>query len=223
MGCSCLRWFGPSYNNGLLIERQEEYDRFIVECNSSCSCTDQCPNRVVQWGIQFNFCIFDTSNKGFGVKTLHLIKKHKFVCEYAGEILTRNEAIGRFSLNSDDNNYIIVVNEHIGSEKKIETIVDPRYYGNVGRFLNHSCNPNLFMIPVRTNSVIPKLCLFASRDILPLEELCYDYSGGIFSSEDSQKYEELIKSLKPNQKTKKCLCESHLCKGMLPYDPFLFK
>lgn len=223
MECSCLFGFGGNYDNGMLIEKHEKYDRFIVECNSFCSCTNQCPNRVVQKGIQFHLCVFKTEKKGFGVKTLQLIEKNKFVCEYAGEVITRNEALRRFLSNADDNNYIIVVKEHAGSEKKIETIIDPTYYGNVGRFLNHSCAPNLFMVAIRTNSIIPKLCLFALRNIFPFEELCYDYSGGIFSDENSQKYEDLIKSLESNMKTKPCFCNSNLCKGILPYDPFIFK
>lgn len=59
----------------------------IYECNSRCSCGPDCPNRVVQKGIQFNLCIFKTENgRGWGVRTLQHIKKNTFVMEYVGEV-----------------------------------------------------------------------------------------------------------------------------------------
>ena len=41
----------------------------------------------------------------------------------------------------------------------------PLALGNIGRYLNHSCDPNLVMVPVRTSSAVPHLALFAARDI----------------------------------------------------------
>lgn len=59
----------------------------IYECNSRCSCGPDCPNRVVQKGIQFDLCIFKTENgRGWGVRTLQHIKKNTFVMEYVGEV-----------------------------------------------------------------------------------------------------------------------------------------
>ncbi|XP_023283513.1 histone-lysine N-methyltransferase SUV39H1 isoform X4 [Seriola lalandi dorsalis] len=58
----------------------------IYECNSRCNCGLDCPNRVVQKGIQFDLCIFKTENgRGWGVRTLQHIKKNTFVMEYVGE------------------------------------------------------------------------------------------------------------------------------------------
>ncbi|TNN34621.1 Histone-lysine N-methyltransferase SUV39H1 [Liparis tanakae] len=65
----------------------------IYECNSRCSCSPACPNRVVQKGIQFDLCIFRTENgRGWGVRTLQRIKKNTFIMEYVGEIITTDEA-----------------------------------------------------------------------------------------------------------------------------------
>lgn len=59
----------------------------IYECNSQCGCGPDCPNRVVQKGIQFDLCIFKTANgRGWGVRTLQHIKKNTFVMEYVGEV-----------------------------------------------------------------------------------------------------------------------------------------
>lgn len=59
----------------------------IYECNSQCRCGPECPNRVVQKGIQIDLCIFKTDNgRGWGVRTLQHIKKNTFVMEYVGEV-----------------------------------------------------------------------------------------------------------------------------------------
>ena len=59
----------------------------IYECNTRCCCGADCPNRVVQRGIQFDLCIFKTPNgRGWGVRTLQRIKKNTFVMEYVGEV-----------------------------------------------------------------------------------------------------------------------------------------
>ena len=52
--------------------------------------------------------------------------------------------------------------------------IDARKYGNVARFINHLCEPNLVPVKVFVDSQdlrFPRICLFASRDILAQEEL----------------------------------------------------
>ena len=45
-----------------------------------------------------------------------------------------------------------------------------------GKRVNHSCDPNLLLVPVRVDSEIPHICMFAVRDIQPhVEQLCYSY------------------------------------------------
>lgn len=52
--------------------------------------------------------------------------------------------------------------------------IDARYYGNVSRFINHLCDPNI--IPVRVFMLhqdlrFPRIAFFSSRAIRPGEEL----------------------------------------------------
>ncbi|XP_055706357.1 histone-lysine N-methyltransferase EHMT2 isoform X2 [Phlebotomus papatasi] len=56
--------------------------------------------------------------------------------------------------------------------------IDANFYGNVSRFFNHSCNPN--MIPIRVyfdhhDLRFPKIAFFSTRNIAPKEELTFDY------------------------------------------------
>uniref|UniRef100_A0A3B4A1T6 Uncharacterized protein n=1 Tax=Periophthalmus magnuspinnatus TaxID=409849 RepID=A0A3B4A1T6_9GOBI len=140
---------------------------------------------------------------GWGVRTLETIQCGAFVCEYAGEVIGFYEAKRRqLAQGPTDNNYIIAVREHAGTENITETFIDPAQIGNVGRFLNHSCLPCLFMVPVRVHSVVPRLALFAGRNIVAKEELTFDYSGG---------YRDGLQQ-------KICHCGSQNCTGVLPLD-----
>ena len=52
--------------------------------------------------------------------------------------------------------------------------IDARFYGNVSRFINHRCEPNI--VPVRVfidhqDLRFPRIAFFASRDIRAYEEL----------------------------------------------------
>ena len=49
----------------------------IIECNSMCSCTEDCCNRVVQLGIKVPLCIFTTkTGRGWGVKGMKKIPRY---------------------------------------------------------------------------------------------------------------------------------------------------
>ncbi|NP_001263285.1 histone-lysine N-methyltransferase SETMAR isoform 2 [Mus musculus] len=219
--CSCLR-HENNYDDNLCLRdvgSEGKYAKPVFECNVLCQCGMRCRNRVVQNGLHFLLQVFQTEKKGWGLRTLEFIPKGRFVCEYAGEVLGFSEVQRRIHLQtSHDSNYIIAVREHIYSGQIMETFVDPTYIGNIGRFLNHSCEPNLLMIPVRIDSMVPKLALFAAKDILPGEELSYDYSGR-FLNQVSSKDKEKIDCSPPR---KPCYCGAQSCTTFLPYDSSLY-
>lgn len=141
----------------------------LFECSRACLCWNTCQNRVVQNGITCHLQLFRTSGKGWGVRTLQSIPKGTFVCEYIGEILSDSEADQR-----EDDSYLFDLENRDG-----ETFcLDARYYGNVSRFVNHLCEPNL--VPVRVfvdhqDLSFPRMAFFSSRDIDAYEELGFDY------------------------------------------------
>jgi len=54
--------------------------------------------------------------------------------------------------------------------------IDARRYGNVSRFINHLCEPNLLPVKVfveHQDLRFPRMCFFATRDIKANEELGY--------------------------------------------------
>lgn len=202
--CPCVRGT-PNYQEGRLnVEKRSE---LLIECNARCSCNENCSNRLVQHGPLDCLEIILTPNKGLGLGTKKKISKNRFICEYAGEVIGIDEARTRADRNKRDclMNYILVVTEHV-AQRKILTCIDPKYFGNIGRYSNHSCRANAALLPVRVESNVPRLCLFALRDIDIEEEITFDYSGGLDKSSD-------------NKSETPCHCGADCCFGFLPNFP----
>lgn len=226
--CSCLQAHGQAYSSGgtllKLSSTDSGYCSPVFECNALCTCSDDCSNRVVQGGVRVRLEVFSTNNKGWGVRTLEALPHGTFVCEYAGEVISFEEARRRqWAQKSMENNYIIAVREHAGTGSITETFVDPAAVGNVGRFLNHSCQPNLLMQPVRVHSVVPRLALFAGRDINAQEELTFDYSGGYSNQPpgelpSAQSNTVSLVSRTDGLQRKECYCGANNCVQFLPLD-----
>ena len=216
-GCSCVgRCSTPhcSCNIAYNADRQltETYlsdtSPPIFECNSTCTCDLLCVNRTTQsYSCHPVLIAFNTSNKGIGVRGKEFISEGTYVGEYVGEILSSAEARRRLAqLKADDSCYIVQYREHMSSGNTLVTNIDATHKGNLTRFINHSCSPNLRMIPVRSDSVLPRLCLYACRDVSEGEELCFSYFGksGTAVSGDI------------DTGAKKCFCGSRECIGYLP-------
>jgi len=202
LNCECLGIAG--YNNYDNFGKLISINRFIYECNDLCKCTS-CQNRIVQLGPRIGLRI-SHCNKGYGLYTDIAIERGQFVCEYAGEIIDLTEAQRRS--NSDNENYIFVINEHF-SGHVMTTVIDSTVIGNIGRYINHSCEPNCMIVPVRVDSLIPRLAIFAMKDIQCNEEITYHYGG-----EGSRPQNNLSDV--------KCLCESFSCNRFLPRKTGLF-
>ena len=198
----------PIFTDGLLnieeIHSNTEYTLPIYECNSKCICDSSCVNRVTQKGGVEGLEVFSTENRGLGLRTNKHIPTGIFVAEFVGEVVRVIEAKTRLEkLTERDPCFIIVLKEHAGDSKTFITCIDATLKGNESRFINHSCEPNLIMLPVRINSVVPHLCLFSGREIAGGEEVTYDYGGG--------------SDVMPSQRAVTCLCDSLRCKGFLPF------
>ncbi|XP_062328661.1 histone-lysine N-methyltransferase SETMAR [Osmerus eperlanus] len=230
--CSCLQRYGPTYDSHGRLSHHESpdtgYCRPVFECNALCGCGEACYNRVVQRGLGIRLGVYLTEDRGWGLKALETIPCGTFVCEYAGEVIDYVEARHRqLAQSPEDNNYIITVREYAGQGTVSETFVDPAMVGNVGRFLNHSCQPNLVMVPVRVHSPVPRLALFAGRDITLHEELTFDYSG-CFGNKTA--VEKMLVQTAPGTEAsctatierKPCHCGAFNCARFLPLDISVF-
>lgn len=206
-----------------------DYCQPVFECNSHCACPESCLNRVVQKGQHLKLQVFKTQLKGWGLRSLENVRKFTFVCEYAGELISIQEARKRaLELTHETGNYLIVLREHSSAHQILRTHVDAHFHGNASRFINHSCSPNLVMVPVRVDSIVPRLALFAARDIEIGEELSFDYSGefSIWSRHEEDACTDRCKDLELlkefGKEPKGCSCGAQNCRRVLPFDSSLY-
>ncbi|XP_047039032.1 probable histone-lysine N-methyltransferase set-23 [Helicoverpa zea] len=206
--CLCLqRSCGDNYliceTDGQLKNKVKSYP--IFECSDSCSCSTDCGNRVVQKGplegLDIRRC-----EKGFGLFATSFIPSGTFICEYAGEVITPSQASVRHHNNKLQGkmNYIFYLRE-LSGHHPIVTIIDPSTFGNIGRYINHSCEPNCHIVPVRCGSPIPKLSIFACADISLNEEITFHY--GLNDDNNPAAKSDRIS----------CLCRSKNCCGFMPF------
>lgn len=117
----------------------------LYECGKLCPCNaKKCQNRVVQKGLSKQLQVFRTgatASKGWGVRTLQNIVRNEFVSELAGEIFSADYFKTSNRMKSDKS---FLYQFKIDSES--EMYIDCGKFGNVSRFINHSCDPNLFPV-----------------------------------------------------------------------------
>ena len=222
--CSCVVKNGgeiPFNHNGDIVEVKP----IVYECGPKCKCSSTCHNRVSQLGINIQLEIYKTNSMGWGVRSLNSISSGSFICEYIGEVLEEKEAEQRtdndeylFDIGNNKNNNNLwdefpnlFPDSHSSSSEVVKDsdfTIDADQFGNVGRFVNHSCSPNLYAQNVlydHQDSRVPHIMLFAAENIPPLQELTYDYNYTIDTVRDSD----------GNIKKKYCFCGSVECTGRL--------
>lgn len=152
----------------------------IYECNQTCECSTKCRNRIVQKGRVMPLQVFKTKGKGWGVRSNQAIPKGTFVEEYIGEVISVSESDNRGQFYDKFGCSYLFDMDFAQSEFPTKYVIDSYILGNVGRFFNHSCTPNLAVFAVFHDSAdnqMHRLAFFASRDIAKGEELCFDYNG----------------------------------------------
>ncbi|XVF59943.1 hypothetical protein PTKIN_Ptkin08bG0002400 [Pterospermum kingtungense] len=207
--CACARLNGSDFpyvqrDGGRLIEAKH----VVFECGPKCGCGPSCVNRASQRGLKYRLEVFRTPKKGWAVRSWDFIPAGAPVCEYIG-VLMKTEELDSVS----DNNYIfdidclqtmrglggremrqqdaslpMIQNMEKIDEQRSESVpefgIDAGSFGNVARFINHSCEPNLFIqcvLSAHQDIKLARVMLFAADNIPPLQELTYDYGYALDS------------------------------------------
>lgn len=206
--CACAKLNGSDFpyvqiNGGRLIEARA----VVFECGPSCGCGPGCVNRTSQRGIKHRLEVFRTPKKGWAVRSWEFIPSGAPVCEYIGA-LVRTEDTDHVC----ENNYIFdidclqtmrglggrerrlgdvsvsAINSFDGDDQKSESVpefcIDAGSTGNIARFINHSCEPNLFVqcvLSLHHDVKLARVMLFAADNIPPMQELTYDYGYALDS------------------------------------------
>ncbi|XP_068663497.1 histone-lysine N-methyltransferase, H3 lysine-9 specific SUVH1-like [Aristolochia californica] len=220
VSCQCGKQNGglPPYSSTGILASQKP---LVYECGSTCMCSLNCRNRVTQKGIKIQFEVFKTRDKGWGLCSWDPIRAGSFICEYTGEVVD----CMKLEDENEDNDYIFEAStcnrnfvewnckhELLGELKSAEPdeisrpfsiIINAKDIGNVSRFMNHRCSPNVFYQPVlydHEDEKYPHIMFFAIKHIPPMTDLTYDY--GLSRSQSGG-----------NNRRKKCICGSSNCRG----------
>lgn len=212
--CACIVKNGgqlPHTLNGVLVIRKH----FIHECGPSCKCYPTCKNLVSQSGLKIRLEVFKTIDKGWGLRSWDAIRAGTFICEYAGEVIHNREGVEEddyvfdSSRDIDYNNEWNYTPELLDEEKHsdlnetgkppVSLLINAKNTGNVARFMNHGCSPNVFWQPVlydHDDEAAPHIVFYAIKHIPPMTELTYDYGRG-----------------GKVHKRRLCFCRSSKCRG----------
>ena len=118
--------------------------------------------------------IFDTGDKGRGIKTTKKICKGDLVVEYAGDILSEAEAVAReagYKADPRKGSYMYFF-EHQGKPYCVDATEES---GRYGRLVNHSLKKSNCSTKVFTFADQLRLVLVAKQDLPVGAELLYDY------------------------------------------------
>ncbi|XP_004298233.1 PREDICTED: histone-lysine N-methyltransferase, H3 lysine-9 specific SUVH4-like [Fragaria vesca subsp. vesca] len=235
--CSCATLNGSIFpyvgkaGGGRLFEPKA----VVFECGPNCGCGPMCLNRTSQQGLKYRLEVYKTPDKGWGVRSWDYIPSGGYVCGYTGVLrktsdldnVSGNDYFFEIDCEHTMNGIGVrekrlgevppIVNGHIagvdGDGKLLEEsdpdyCIDAASSGNVTRFINHSCEPNLFVQCVLSSHHDVKqarIVLFASENIPPMQELTYDYGYELGSVVDT---DGIVKELP-------CCCGTADCRKRL--------
>ncbi|KAJ0241435.1 Histone-lysine N-methyltransferase ASHH2 [Hirschfeldia incana] len=169
-----------------------------IEClHGTCPTGDLCSNQQFQKRKYVKFERFQSGKKGYGLRLLEDVREGQFLIEYVGEVLDMQSYESRqkdYASMGQKHFYFMTLN---GNE-----VIDAGAKGNLGRFINHSCEPNCRTEKWMVNG---EICvgIFSMQDLKKGQELTFDYN-----------YVRVFGAA-----AKKCYCGSSHCRGYIGGDP----
>ena len=130
---------------------------------------------------------------GQGVFALQPIAAGETIIEYTGEVISWPEALRRHPHDPSQPDHTFYF--HIDDER----VIDGKVGGNLSRWINHACDPN-----VEADDSSGRIFLLALRDIERGDELFFDYGLVI-----DERYTPALK------KRFECRCGSPDCRGTM--------
>lgn len=164
-----------------------------IECHPK-KCNPNCKNQNFQKANSIrSLYVKSTKCKGNGLFTKKTIPANTFIIEYLGEVISDRKM-------NDRSNYSVENRERYDYHVRLSQneYIDSKKYGNLSRFVNHSCQPNSrlekWTVFNENRGEDIRLVFFSNHEIAPNEEITFDY--------------------KWNNKTK-CYCQSKNCRKFI--------
>jgi hypothetical protein len=142
-----------------------------MECVADgCSCGRKCQNQRFLRKQYADVAVIKTDKKGFGLRANKDMHPGDFVFEYIGEVIDER-TFRRRMIQYDQEG---IKHFYFMSLTKGE-FVDATKKGNLGRFCNHSCNPNCFVDKWVVGDKL-RMGIFVERKVRAGEELVFNYN-----------------------------------------------
>lgn len=138
--------------------------------DDECNCGPNCQNQRFQRKQFAKVSVIKTEKKGFGLRADTDLEPNAFIFEYIGEVINE-PTFRRRTIQYDQEG---VKHFYFMSLTKSE-FVDATKKGNLGRFCNHSCNPNCYVDKWVVGDKL-RMGIFAERHIKAGEELVFNYN-----------------------------------------------
>ncbi|KAN0115174.1 hypothetical protein V8E51_004718 [Hyaloscypha variabilis] len=170
LDCDCLEQWIDGKNHACGEDSDCINRATKMECMGDCNCGVRCQNQRFQRKKYANVSVIKTERKGYGLRANTDLNPNDFIFEYIGEVI--NEPAFRrrtFQYNEEGIKHFyfmsLTKNEFVDATKK----------GNLGRFCNHSCNPNCYVDKWVVGDKL-RMGIFAERHIKAGEELVFNYN-----------------------------------------------
>ncbi|KAI0092307.1 hypothetical protein BDY19DRAFT_884269 [Irpex rosettiformis] len=142
-----------------------------VEClPGDCRCRSYCRNQRFQRKEYAPIHIVQTEKKGFGLRAAEYLRKDTFIYEYVGDVVSHPTFVKRMRQYAEEgirHFYFMMLQK--------DEYIDATKRGGIGRFANHSCNPNCYVAKWTVGKHV-RMGIFANRNIKQNEELTFNYN-----------------------------------------------
>ncbi|KAJ5263800.1 Histone-lysine N-methyltransferase H3 lysine-36 specific [Penicillium angulare] len=172
MECDCAEeWDSEIGQNLACGEDSDCINRATkIECVGDCGCGPDCQNQRFQKKQYAKVSVIDTGDKGYGLRAETNLEAHQLIYEYVGEVVGESQ----FQRRRRDYDAQGIRHFYFMSLNKGE-FVDATKRGNLGRFCNHSCNPNCYVDKWVVGEKM-RMGIFAERAVQAGEELVFNYN-----------------------------------------------
>ena len=141
-----------------------------IECVGDCGCGSDCQNQRFQKRQHAEVSVIKTEKKGYGLRADHEIKPNGLIFEYIGDVID----VKTFQRRRHQYDEEGIKHFYFMSLEK-DVFIDATKKGNLGRFCNHSCNPNCYVDKWVVGEKL-RMGIFAERKIQAGEELVFNYN-----------------------------------------------
>ncbi|KAF9451333.1 hypothetical protein P691DRAFT_663480 [Macrolepiota fuliginosa MF-IS2] len=172
MSCDCTYEHGVDSEDMACGPYSDCINRLTqVEClPGDCRCRNYCQNQRFQQKEYANIEIVLTEKKGYGLRAEEDLPKDSFVYEYVGDVVNPvsfKKRMREYAQEGIQHFYFMMLQK--------DEFIDATKSGGIGRFANHSCNPNCYVAKWTVGEKV-RMGIFSKRLVRKHEELTFNYN-----------------------------------------------